>query len=158
MLAARTGGMRTKLKAAQIAAQAGIDTIILSGGGAGVQAWLRGEAIGTRILAQRQTAKRGWILHQPARGTIFVDAGASTALKAGKSLLASGIVDVSGDFDFGDAVQIQADAALLGQGISNYRAADLKRIAGKKSDQFERILGYKDFDEAIHKNQLALHE
>jgi glutamate 5-kinase len=151
-----TGGMRTKLKAAQIASEAGIDTVILGGGGAGVQAWLDGEPIGTRIVAVRQTARRGWIQHQPARGTVWIDPGACTALRAGKSLLSSGIALVDGEFEFGDAVAIRCNDELLGQGLSNYRAADLRRIAGKRSEDIEAILGFKDFDEAIHRDQLAL--
>jgi glutamate 5-kinase len=151
-----TGGMRTKLKAAQIASEAGIDTVILSGGGAGVQSWLAGAKPGTRILAARQTAKRGWILHQPQRGSVVIDAGAKAALLSGKSLLPSGIVSVQGDFDFGDAIAICCAENILGQGLSNYRASELRRIAGKRSDDIEALLGYKDFDEAIHRDQLAL--
>ena len=165
-----TGGMRTKLKAAQIASDAGIDTIILTGGGAAVQASLSGAAIGTRIFAAstrtaarpdfaqtgRQTAKRSWILHQPTRGAISIDAGAKSALLAGRSLLPSGIVQIDGDFNSGDAVQIRFGDQLLGQGLSSYRAADLQRIAGKRSAEISAILGVKPFDEAIHRDRLVL--
>ncbi len=168
-----TGGMRTKLKAAQIASDAGIETIILTGGGAAVQASLSGAAIGTRIFAARtraasdlapltvtqrgrQTAKRSWILHQPTRGAICIDVGAKTALLAGRSLLPSGIVHIEGDFNAGDAVQIRCGDELLGQGLSSYRAQDLQRIACKRSDEISAILGVKPFDEAIHRDQLVL--
>ena len=167
-----TGGMRTKLKAAQIASDAGIETIILTGGGAAVQASLSGVAIGTRIFAARarsndstpltftqrgrQTAKRSWILHQPTRGAICIDAGAKTALLTGRSLLPSGIVRIEGDFNSGDAVQIRCGDELLGQGLSSYRAQDLQRITGKRSDEISGILGAKPFDEAIHRDQLVL--
>ena len=165
-----TGGMRTKLKAAQIASDAGIDTIILTGGGAAVQASLSGATIGTRIFAprprtaarpdfaqtRRQTAKRSWILHQPTRGAISIDAGAKTALLAGRSLLPSGITQIEGDFNSGDAVQIRFGDQLLGQGLSSYRAADLQRIAGKRSAEISAILGVKPFDEAIHRDRLVL--
>jgi glutamate 5-kinase len=151
-----TGGMRTKLKAAQIAAQAGIDTVILSGGGAGVARWLRGEAIGTRILATGNTAKRGWIAHQPTKGVLSVDAGAKAAMLAGKSLLPSGILAVSGSFERDDPVAIECQQQLLGQGLSNYRADELRRIAGKRSSEISAILGAKPFDEAIHRDRLVL--
>lgn len=151
-----TGGMQTKLKAAMVAAEAGIETRILSGGATGLASAWRGESVGTRILAARQTAKRGWILHKPHRGQIFVDEGAKTALLSGKSLLASGINGLQGDFDFGDAVAIYCGELNLGQGLSNYKASELKRILGRKSEEIEAILGYKDFDEVIHRNQLAL--
>ena len=163
-----TGGMRTKLKAAQIASDAGVDTIILTGGGAAVQASLKGAAIGTRIFAaraiapsgftpnRRQTAKRSWILHQPTRGSLGIDAGAKTALLAGRSLLPSGIVHIEGDFNSGDAVQIRWGDQLLGQGQSSYRAQDLQRIAGKRSGEISAILGTKPHDEAIHRDRLVL--
>ncbi len=168
--ASGTGGMRTKLKAAQIASDAGIDTIILSGGGAAVQASLSGRTIGTRIFATRkraqlpqelaqsprQSAKHSWILHQPPRGSIHIDAGAKTALLAGRSLLPSGILRIEGSFNSGDAVQIRCGEQLLGQGLSSYRAADLQRIAGKRSAEIYAILGSKPFDEAVHRDQLVL--
>ena len=170
--ASGTGGMRTKLKAAQIASDAGIDTIILTGGGAAVQASLSGAAIGTRIFSTRapararlvedsthigrQSAKHSWILHQPARGVIGIDAGAKAALLAGRSLLPSGIVRIEGDFNSGDAVQIRFGEQLLGQGLSSYRALDLQRIAGKRSAEISAILGAKSFDEAIHRDRLVV--
>ena len=152
-----TGGMRTKLKAAMVAAEAGIETRILSGGADALAAAWSGQAIGTRFLASGQTAKRGWILHKPHRGQLEVDEGAKRALDSGKSLLASGITGLSGDFDFGDAVAIFCGGQKLGQGLSNYKAGELRRILGKKSEEIEAILGFKDFDEVIHRNQLALY-
>ena len=170
--ASGTGGMRTKLKAAQIASDAGIDTIILTGGGAAVQASLSGAAIGTRIFSTRapararlvedsthigrQSAKHSWILHQPTRGVIGIDAGAKAALLAGRSLLPSGIVRIEGNFNSGDAVQIRCDDQLLGRGLSSYRTSDLQRIAGKRSVEISAILGAKPFDEAIHRDRLVL--
>jgi len=151
-----TGGMQTKLKAAQIASDAGIETIILSGGGAGLARCLRGERVGTRILPTRQTARRGWILHQPARGGIDIDAGARAAVLAGKSPLPSGIGGVRGEFDAGDAVTIHCGEEILGQGISNFRAFDLRRIAGKRSAEIVGILGAQDFNEAVHRDQMGL--
>jgi glutamate 5-kinase len=151
-----TGGMLSKLKAAQIAAAAGIETFIIGDGGAGLARWLDGAAVGTRILATPGAARRGWILHQPSLGRIEIDPGARAALQRGRSLLPSGIVNVEGSFDEGDAVALTHAGEALGQGLVNYRAADLKRIAGKRSDEIESILGHKDFDEAIHRDQLAL--
>jgi glutamate 5-kinase len=167
-----TGGMRTKLSAALIASDAGIDTIILSGGGAAVQRSLRGEAIGTRIFATGKqvdcfktkiktsnpyySAKHAWILHQPERGQIEIDTGALVALRAGKSLLPGGIIRVAGDFNSGDAVAICSAGEKLAKGLSNFNAIELARIAGRRSDQVEAILGEKRQAEAIHRNQLVL--
>src|SRR5690606_13342283 len=83
-----TGGMATKLHAARIATAAGIETIVLGGGGDGLQALARGEERGTRFLAaQHVPARKAWIRNQPRRGVVEIDAGAADALRSGKSLL-----------------------------------------------------------------------
>ncbi|MDQ3460702.1 MAG: glutamate 5-kinase [Deinococcota bacterium] len=152
-----TGGMVTKLAAAKIAAEAGIETVILSGGGAGLEALARGEDVGTRFLAQtRAPARKAWLAQQPTKGSITIDEGAAGALRAGRSLLPSGILGVAGDFDFGDAVAVTLGETLVGRGLSNYAAVDVARIRGIKTAEIAARLGYKDFDEVIHRDNLVL--
>ncbi|WP_034343804.1 glutamate 5-kinase [Deinococcus misasensis] len=151
-----TGGMHTKLKAAQIASEAGIDTLIVGGGGAGLKAFFAGADTGTRIRAQKHTARRGWILHQPSKGTLFVDAGAEKALKSGKSLLPKGITGLAGEFQYGEIVRLEGESGPIGQGIVNYAAHEVQRIFRRHTEEIEEILGYKDFDEVVHRNHLAL--
>ena len=153
-----TGGMTTKLKAAQIASDAGIDTIILGGGGVGLERWALGANAGTRIKGKRHAARRGWLLHQTPRGVIHVDAGASSALRAGRSLLPKGVVRVEGQFQFGDVVRIDGPDGPVAQGLANYAAHEVSRIQGRNSTEIEAVLGGKDFDEVVHRNQLALTE
>lgn len=151
-----TGGMATKLRAAEIAADAGIDTVILGGGGAGLERWARGEPGGTRVVARRHAARRGWLLHGSPRGTVHVDAGAAAALLSGKSLLPKGVTRVEGSFAFGDVVRVHGPDGAVAQGLTNYSAADIERIRGLGSGEIERALGSKDFDEIVHRNQLVL--
>jgi glutamate 5-kinase len=155
-----TGGMQTKLRAAQIATEAGIETIVLNGGGEGVLRWLQGADLGTRFLARGnpRSAKRAWILHQPARGKVVIDAGAVSALSAGKSLLPSGVVQVIGDFDAEDAIQVMSNQTkqVIAQGLTQFDATTLRRVAGKRSAEIESLLGSNDFDEVIHRDQLVL--
>lgn len=151
-----TGGMQTKLGAARIAQRNGIETFIIGGGGAGLEALARGEVRGTRVLAKRSgSARKAWIAGQRVRGVIEVDAGAAQALARGRSLLPSGISAVAGAFDFGDAVDVRAGDAVVARGLVNYGAEALARIRGRHSREIADILGHKDFDEAIHRDQLV---
>src|SRR5690606_31960321 len=123
-----TGGMATKLRAARIASAAGIETIGLGGGGAGLTALARGERRGTRFLAAVHVpARKAWIGNQRRRGVVSVDAGAATALTLGKSLLPTGVVAVEGAFTFGDAVEVRRDGALIAVGLTNYGSESLAR-------------------------------
>ena len=152
-----TGGMVTKLRAAQIATEAGIETLIIGGGGAGLEALARGTVRGTRFLAKAHTpARKAWLAQQPARGRIFIDAGAAKALYNGRSLLPSGVVGVTGHFDFGDAVAVVYEDAVLAQGLSNYSSVAIERIKGKHTRDIAPTLGYKDYDEVIHRDNLSL--
>lgn len=153
-----TGGMHTKLKAARIASDAGIETIIISGGGRGLERWSAGAEMGTRILAGKSAAKRGWMLHQPVRGQVYVDAGAERALKHGSSLLPAGIVKIEGSFDAGDMIAVLGPQGIVAQGVSHYDAAELRLIQGMQTEDIEAQLGYKGYDEAIHRNHLVLLE
>src|SRR5690606_2033733 len=115
-----TGGMGTKLAAARIAADAGIETVVLGGRGAGLRALASGEDVGTRFLAGAGVpARKAWILNQPVAGRVEVDAGARDALRSGKSLLPRGIVGVEGDFSFGDAVAVSCGGERFAVGLAN---------------------------------------
>lgn len=154
-----TGGMVTKLRAAKVATEAGIETIIMTGGGAGLTALAQGEERGTRFLAQtRSPARKAWLSQQKDRGGILIDEGAAKALRSGRSLLPSGVLEVWGDFGFGDAVAVTAKRTLLARGLSNYGAAELARIKGLKTSEIEACLGHKDYDEVIHRDNLVLLE
>lgn len=156
-----TGGMLTKLKAAQIARRAGTDTVIAHGGDPAVLArLLAGEAVGTRIsalLAPREARKRYILAGGRARGRIVVDAGAGAALRGDRSLLVVGVTGCEGGFGRGDTVEVEGPAGqALARGIANYGQAELARIAGRRSAQIEAVLGYGYGPEAIHRNDLVL--
>lgn len=152
-----TGGMVTKLRAAKIATEAGIETLIIGGGGAGLESLACGTVRGTRFLARAHTpARKAWLVQQPARGRIFVDAGAAKALQSGRSLLPSGVTKVEGRFDFGDAVAVVHEGIVVAQGLSNYSSSAVERIKGKQTGDIAAALGYKDYDEVIHRDNLGL--
>jgi len=86
-----------------------------------------------------------------------VDAGAVKALRCGRSLLPAGVRGVEGTFERGDPVTITGpDGAVLGRGLSAYASVDAERIAGHRSDQIERILGWRGRDEMVHRDDLVL--
>src|SRR5271168_1301218 len=147
-----SGGMRSKVVAAEMATAAGIPTVICNGLRAqALAAVLAGEREGTRFAAReaRYSSFQLWLKYaKPARGTLVIDAGAVRAVREGSaSLLPVGVVEVIGDFDAGDAVDIAArpdgDGArgrTLAKGICNYSAVELRRVLGLKSDAVREIL------------------
>jgi len=151
-----TGGMVTKLHAARIAQRAGIETLIVGGGGRGLEALAAGEVRGTRIPARRSgSARKAWIAGQSVRGRLQVDDGAARALAGGRSLLPSGVVAAEGAFAFGDAVDVVHAGVVVGRGLVNYASDAVARIRGHHTRDIEGLLGSKDFDEVIHRDQLA---
>ena len=156
-----TGGMRTKLEAASKAAAAGIATAIFNGRSeATVQALEQGRLRGTLIHTgrSRMQARKYWLRHAPAgSGRICIDAGAAKALNGGRaSLLPGGITDVAGEFNRGDMVEIvSADSASIARGISQYGAAEVRRLAGSHSRDIEARLDYSYGDEVIHRDDLV---
>jgi glutamate 5-kinase len=156
-----SGGMRSKVVAAEMATSAGITTVIASGLTAGVleRAWA-GERTGTRFAPQavRHSSFKLWLKYaKPTRGTVTVDAGAARALReGGTSLLPVGIVDVAGEFDAGDAVEVrEAGAAPIGKGICNYTAVELRDVMGMKSAQVRERMP-RATDEAVHRDYFVL--
>ncbi|MDN3652479.1 glutamate 5-kinase [Thalassotalea ponticola] len=158
-----TGGMQTKIEAAQKACDNGIDTFICGGNDIrALQAFLRGENPGSHFVAQktRQKAKKHWLKYShKSNASIEVDSGAAQALgKDGASLLASGIVRVTGHFSKGEVVAVQGcdDAHLLAKGAVQYSSDELQRIKGKNSRQIAQLLGYCPSTEVIHRDDLVL--
>jgi glutamate 5-kinase len=134
-----TGGMRTKIEAARIAAQAGCRMVLANGRTKDIIARIMaGEEIGTIFLPKRKLSNRSrWILNSRPAGTIHIDDGALKALRNRKSLLPSGVVSVEGDFKAGDIVMLNAAA----KAMSSLDAAQLKLLAGKHSTEIKKALG-----------------
>jgi glutamate 5-kinase len=158
-----TGGMASKLAAAQKAAAAGIPTVIADGTRADVLAGIFDPTVesGTLLLASGEALARRkhWIAYtlKPC-GTLRLDEGAEHALgKGGRSLLPSGVHAVSGDFGVGDSVScLGPDGREFARGLVNYTAAEVEKIKGAHSRDIERLLGYKGSDEVIHRDDLVL--
>ncbi len=156
------GGMSTKLEAAQKVTSSGIPMVIASGREPGtLRRVLRGEPVGTYFVPRgdRLAGRKRWIAFAvPPQGRLTVDAGAKSALtERGKSLLPSGVIDVDGEFHAGEAVSLgEADGKEFARGLTNYSAAELRKIRGARSSALEGLLGYKGFDEVIHRDNLVL--
>lgn len=157
-----TGGMYSKVLAAKKATSFGIRVNIISGKRKGlITSLLKGKHKGTEFLPmpKKIPSKKGWIAYAvKPKGTIKIDDGAVKAiLKLGKSLLPSGITDVEGRFDIGDAVYIvDREGKRIAKGIVNYPSEDIEKIKGKKTSEIGSILGYKYSDEVIHRDNLVI--
>jgi glutamate 5-kinase len=155
-----SGGMRSKVVAAEMATAAGIPTVIASGLDPGViSAAAAGQAVGTRFAARegRYSSFKLWLKYaKPTRGRVLVDAGAARALReGGTSLLPVGVVEVIGSFEAGDAVEIVLSDELVGKGISNYSAAELRQVKGLQSAAVRELLP-RASEEAIHRDYFVL--
>jgi glutamate 5-kinase len=155
-----SGGMRSKVVAAEMASAAGIPAVIGSGLVEGVIARaLAGEPAGTRFAPQpvRHSSFKLWLKYaKPSHGTVTVDAGAARALREGAaSLLPVGIVDVQGGFDAGDAVDVRDRGSAIGKGICNYSAEELRQVMGLKSAEVREVLP-RASDEAVHRDYFVL--
>jgi glutamate 5-kinase len=155
-----SGGMRSKVVAAEMATAAGVPTVIASGLEPGrIAAAASGAAVGTRFAARtgRYSSFKLWLKYaKPTRGQVSVDAGAARALtEAGTSLLPVGVLEVTGTFAAGDAVEILHAGRAVGKGISNYSAVELREVRGLKSVAVRERLP-RASDEAIHRDYLVL--
>jgi glutamate 5-kinase len=155
-----SGGMRSKVVAAEMATAAGIPAAICNGlRSEALRATLDGEPAGTRFPARAQgySSFKLWLKYaKPTHGTIVVDPGASRALReGGTSLLPVGITEVRGSFDAGDAVEVSGGGTVIGKGICNYSAAELRRVAGMQSAQVREVLP-RATDEAVHRDYFVL--
>jgi glutamate 5-kinase len=143
-----------------MATAAGIPAVIASGLAEGtILTAAAGEPVGTRFEARegRYSSFKLWLRYaKPTRGRVLVDAGAARALReGGTSLLPVGIVDVAGDFDAGDAVEIAHDDGTVGKGISNYSAEELRQVRGLKSGAVRELLP-RATEEAVHRDYFVL--
>ena len=158
-----TGGMKTKIQAAEKAVENGISTFIVNGSCADVfEKLLKGENPGTQFLAKQAAnkARKHWLKHTlKSNGKISIDQGAVAAvLDKGASLLPSGIISLTSDFASGDSIEIvdHVSAKVIAKGISQYSARDLERIKGQKSDRITDILGCCPSQVAVHRDDMVI--
>ncbi len=157
-----SGGMATKLTAAQRAANSGCATIIASGREKKVLERLaQGEAIGTLLMPNntQMAARKQWIVGQVcSSGTLFLDNGASHAiLKNGTSLLSVGVEKSEGQFNRGDIVDCQdTGGKVIARGLVNYTSEEITKIVKKTSSEIEEILGYSGETALIHRDNLVI--
>jgi glutamate 5-kinase len=156
-----TGGMASKLQAADLARRAGIEVIICHGGHPErLSALLQSQpARGTllRPLVSGLEARKRFLLGALDAGTLRIDNGAVQALRQGRSLLPVGVRGCEGGFARGDLLRVQAeDGVEIARGVVNYSADDLRRIAGRRSEDIESLLGYHLGDAVIHRNDLVV--
>ena len=157
-----TGGMVSKIEAAKICSTAGVSCIVANGRAPDIlRRILDGENIGTLFLPKKKQllAKKRWIgFSAKISGQISVDQGAKQALISKKrSLLPKGIVKIRGTFAVGDTVSIlDAENKEFGRGLTSYSSEELAKIKGYKSDQIKTILGYKYYDEVVHRDNLVI--
>jgi glutamate 5-kinase len=159
-----TGGMATKVRAARRLAAQGVVTALLSGRRTrALPGLLAGERLGTVFArgTERLSSRKGWLAAAArGKGTILVDPGALRALsEQGRSLLPSGVRGVEGQFGIGDPVDIAVEAGRpFARGLAGYAADEVRKIAGLKTSEIERALGYKYLDEVVHRNDLVVFE
>lgn len=158
-----TGGMLTKLQAAKNAMSAGIALIIANGEHLEIlREILRGEPVGTLFVPKESHLRfrNQWLAFgSKINGRLIVDAGLSKALrqKGSCSILPVGIVSVEGEFDSGDTVSVvDQEGHELARGMTNYGSEDVALIKGCKTSQIEDRIGYKHYDEVIHRDNLVI--
>ncbi len=155
-----SGGMRSKVAAAEMSAESGIAVTICNGTTPGaLLSAARGEGTGTRFAAQAGKASsfKLWLKYaKPTRGRLTVDDGAARVLReSGSSLLPVGITAVDGGFEVGDAVEVAAGGSVIGKGIVDYSAKELGQVTGLKSAQVRELLPHAA-DEVIHRDRFVL--
>ncbi len=156
-----TGGMLTKLQAADLARRSGTQVVIARGTDPDILLRLAaGELIGTRFFPTTtalESRKRFILAGGRASGSLRVDAGAARALLNGSSLLPVGVIQVGGIFERGDPVRIlDASGREVARGLANYASTDLERIRGEKSEAIAQILGFDYGEEVVHRNHMVL--
>lgn len=154
-----TGGMATKISAAEIATSKGTRMLIANGVEPHILIdIMEGKDIGTLFIPKDQpvSARKHWIKYSTTRqGKLILDSGACRAIKDGKSLLSGGIIGVDGDFIKGDIVSVCTyEEDEIAAGIVNYSSKEIELIKGEKSNKIEAVLGYQDYKEVIHSNNM----
>ena len=154
--------MKSKVLAAKKVTAYGIPYIIAQGKKKGVlKDIFAGKDVGTLFFPAQHplNSRKYWIAYTlRSHGKLIVDDGAMTAIiYSGKSLLPSGIVDVEGSFAIGDSVNcISLQGEVFAKGLVNYSAEDIRKIMGLKSTKIQQVLGHKDYDEIIHRDNMAV--
>jgi glutamate 5-kinase len=154
-----SGGMTSKLQAAEIAERAGITLAIVNGTYERPLARALGGDVGTLFLPRRRDgARKAWLGgRQRLNGALTVDSGCVRALLKGGSLLASGIVAVEGEFARGDPVGVRDEGGkTVAQGLAEYGSDEIARIKGRRSEEHQALLGYAPRSAVVHRDQLVL--
>jgi len=157
-----SGGMKSKVQAAKKVTAFGIPYIIAAGKEKAILRDLcAGKERGTLFLPMKEhlNSRKYWIAFTlRSRGKLTVDDGAKKALiEEGKSLLPSGVIEVEGDFHVGDPVLcLDGGGKILAKGLTNYGAEEVRKIMGLKTSRIQQVLGYKDYDEVIHRDNMAV--
>lgn len=156
------GGMVTKLQAARLAARSGCNTVIVGGRNANIlHAVAAGEEVGTLLSADQKplAARKQWLAgHLQVKGQLVLDAGAMKVLtEQGRSLLAVGVTRVVGTFTRGELVTcVDTDGVEIARGLVNYNSDEAERIKGQSTESIADILGYREDDELIHRDNLVV--
>ena len=156
------GGMKAKVRAARLASDWGVPTVIASGREHGLlKRIVNGEVVGSHFVTgpKRLTERKRWIaIRTRSRGSIVVDDGAKHALvERGASLLPAGIVEVQGEFGIGARVDLlDGGGQAFAVGLVSYSASEIERMKGRQSDEFLGVLGYKYVEEIVHREDLVL--
>ncbi|WP_346355927.1 glutamate 5-kinase [Azotosporobacter soli] len=156
-----TGGMHTKLQAAKIAVSSGVPMVIATGTRDGViSAIAAGEEIGTLFVSREnrlQIRKRWLAFGARIKGSVTIDSGCERALADGASLLAAGIQTANGSFKAGDTISIMnLTGREMARGIAYYSSEEVARIVGCHTNEIADILGYKSYDEVIHRDNMVI--
>jgi glutamate 5-kinase len=156
-----TGGMVTKLRAADLARRAGVKVVIASGSEPDIiLKTAAGQEFGTLfppLVTKLESRKRFLLAGKRSGGTVIIDSGAALALRKGGSLLPVGIRQIDGRFTRGATVRIvDLAGAEIALGMTNYSADDLQKVKGRRSEEIEEILGFTEGDEAVHHNNMLL--
>ena len=156
------GGMVTKLQAARLAARSGCNTVIVGGRNENIlHAVAAGEEVGTLLSADQKplAARKQWLAgHLQVKGQLVLDAGAIKVLtEQGRSLLAVGVTRVVGTFTRGELVTcVDTDGVEIARGLVNYNSDEAERIKGQSTESIADILGYREDDELIHRDNLVV--
>ena len=156
------GGMITKLQAARLAARSGCNTVIVGGRNSGIlTAVSEGAEVGTLLTASQQplAARKQWLAGQlQVKGQLVLDAGAIKVLQQqGRSLLAVGVTQVKGQFTRGELVScMDANGQEIARGLVNYNSDEATRIQGQSTERIAEILGYREDDELIHRDNMVV--
>ena len=153
-----TGGMKTKLRAAEICREAGCSMMVVNSSVPDViLKAVTGEDIGTIFVTNTKKKKKSrWIKAASPSGTLRVDDGGAKALEKHASLLAVGVKDVIGNFDRGDVVAIECNGRTIAKGIPDYDSTEISKIKGLHSDKIADVLGHKDYNDVIRSENIVL--